>query len=59
VVALLVILGVLVVLGVLGWWSSGRSRRRFPGPDASHEVARSEGYLYGTQHRIDDMGPHL
>lgn len=55
---------VLIVVAVLGaalcaltWWTSGRSRRRFPGGRAEHEVARGLGTLQGQEWQRRDHGP--
>ncbi|QIG43200.1 hypothetical protein G5V58_10930 [Nocardioides anomalus] len=58
-VALLVVVGILVVVGALGWWGSRRSRRQLPGPGNAQDSARGEAYLRGQQHHVDDLGPHL
>jgi hypothetical protein len=53
-----VAVAVVVVLGVIAWWSSGRSKRLAPGSNSQGDVARAEVEMQVFQHRGHNNGPY-
>jgi len=45
-----IVVVVILALGALAWWTSGRSRRQLR-LDASHEIARAQGTIEGNRWR--------